>query len=138
MLNEKTDNVVSKGSAKGVKEKSYKFALKIIDLVRELQKEQKEFILSGQLLRSGTSVGANIVEANAGVSKKDFAAKMAIASKEARETGYWLNLLRDAGFIDEKRADSVMQDCDELIRMLTSIVKTSKKNIYNSKLKTKH
>ncbi len=129
---------MSKGTAKGVKEKSYKFALKIIDLVRELQKEQKEFILSGQLLRSGTSIGANIVEANAGVSKKDFAAKMAIASKEARETEYWLNLLKDAGFIDERRADSVMKDCDELIRMLTSIVKTSKKNICDSKLNTQH
>ncbi len=121
--------VVKKNLSEGVREKSYKFALKVVNMVRSIQREQKEYVLSGQLMRSGTSIGANIEEANAGISKKDFTAKMAIASKEARETMYWLNLLRDSGFIDKEEAKVMINDCEELIRMLTSIVKTSQENM---------
>jgi four helix bundle protein len=78
-----------------VKDKSYEFALKVIELCRSL-KEQREFEIAGQLFRSVTSIGANVEEATAGQTKKDFIAKMAIASKEARETHYWLRLLRDS------------------------------------------
>ena len=106
-----------------IRDKSYQFALKIISLYREMVL-QKEFIISKQLLRSGTSIGANVEEATAGVSKKDFAYKMSIASKEARETKYWLKLLRDSELtdIDVKEYLSL---ADELVRILTAIVKSS-------------
>lgn len=114
-----------------VKNKSFEFALQIINLYKVLQ-EQKEFVLSKQLLRSGTSMGANINEALAGVSKADFAYKMSISSKEARETLYWLELLEKSQMVkfDFK---PFIQDCEELVKMLTSIVKTTQ----NSILKTK-
>lgn len=110
-----------------VKEKSFAFSLKIISLFKELQKE-KEFIVSKQLLRCGTSIGANIEEALAGQSKRDFTAKMSISSKEARETRYWLRLLNESDLtsIDVK---DVILDINELIRLLTAIVKTSQKNL---------
>lgn len=86
-------------------------------------------MLTKQLLRAGSSIGANIEEANAGQSKKDFIAKMAIASKEARETHYWLRLLRDSNYLNKQRADELIADCNELIRLLTAIVKTSQATI---------
>ena len=108
-----------------VKDKSFEFALKIIDLYKYLRYEKKEYVMSNQLLRSGTSIGANIEEAQAAQSKKDFISKMSIASKEARETHYWLRLLKYGGYIIK---EDIIQDCEELIRLLTSIVKSSVKN----------
>lgn len=106
-----------------VANKSFDFALKIIELYKKLV-AHNEYVMSKQLLRSATSIGANVHEALAGVSKKDFANKMAIASKEARETQYWLLLLDKSQFIEFNYADYI-DDSSELIRMLTAIVKTS-------------
>ena len=114
-----------------VKNKSFEFAMQIIDLYKILQ-EQKEFVLSKQLLRSGTSIGANINEALAGVSKADFAYKMSISSKEARESLYWLELLEKSQMVkfDFK---PFIQSCEELVKMLTSIVKTTQNSTLNTK-----
>ncbi len=106
-----------------VAEKSFDFALKIIDLYMRL-KAKNEFVLSRQLVRSGTSIGANIEEALAGYSEKDFAAKMSISSKEARETNYWLRLL-DASPHFKLDMKELLNDSEELIKILTAIVKTS-------------
>ena len=105
-----------------VKEKSFVFSLRIIDLYVQM-KNQKEFDISRQLLRSGTSIGANIEEALAGYSDKDFAAKMSISSKEARETRYWLKLIDESQHF-KIEVSSLLKDCEELIKMLTAIVKT--------------
>lgn len=91
-------------------------------------KKENEFIISKQILRSGTSIGANIEEADAGISKKDFVAKMSIASKEARETLYWLRLIKDSG-LTSYNLNNLKDTSQELIRLLTSIVKTSQKNL---------
>ncbi|MEW8265078.1 MAG: four helix bundle protein [Candidatus Thiodiazotropha sp.] len=113
-----------------VKEKSFLFAIRIVNLAQYLRRTHKEFVLSKQLVHSGTSIGANIEEALAGQSRKDFIAKMAIASKEARETDYWIRLLIATGYLSEQRmAEKTLQnDCEELNRLLTSIVKTSQEN----------
>jgi len=113
-----------------VQKKSFEFSLKIIFLYKKLQKE-KEFIISRQLLRSGTSIGANVEEALAGQSKKDFTAKMSISSKEARETKYWLRLLKQSE-LTSIDVNSLILDNYELIRILTSIVKTSQQNLTNN------
>lgn len=110
-----------------VKEKSFRFSLLIIELYKKLTSE-KEYVISKQLLRSGTSVGANIEEANAGVSKKDFVNKMSIASKEARETLYWLRLLNESKLVNIE-AHKEINNVNELIKMLTSIVKTTQENL---------
>ena len=110
-----------------VQKKSFDFSLKIISLYKKLQQE-KEFIISNQLLRSGTSIGANVEEALAGQSKRDFTAKMSISSKEARETKYWLRLLKQSE-LTSIDVNSLILDIDELIRILTSIVKTSQQNL---------
>jgi len=109
-----------------VQEKSYAFALRIVKLYRWLCEEKKEFVLSKQILRSGTSVGANVEEAIGGQSEKDFLSKMAIAYKEIRETHYWLRLLHDSNYIDENAFKSVIADCEELTKILGSITKTMK------------
>jgi four helix bundle protein len=116
-----------------IKQKSYDFALKIIGLYRKLVKDN-EFILSKQVLRSGTSIGANIEEAQAAQSRADFVSKMSIASKEARETCYWLRLLRDSSTIAKCDVDPLLFDAESLVNILTSIVKTSAKPT-NSELK---
>lgn len=110
-----------------VQKKSFSFSLKIISLFKKLH-EEKEFIISKQLLRSGTSIGANIEEALAGQSKRDFIAKMSISSKEARETKYWLRLLKESNLtnIDVSKE---LSEIHELIRLLTAIVKTSQQNL---------
>ncbi len=108
--------------------KSYSFALRIINLYRWLVSDNKEYILSRQLLRSGTAIGALIKEAEHSQSKADFLNKMNIALKEANETEYWLMLLKDSDYIDEKSYQSVIQDCVELIKLLTSIINSSKKS----------
>lgn len=116
-----------------IQEKSYKFALRIVGLYRYLVKEKREFVLSRQVLRSGTSVGANVEEAVGGQSRNDFSAKLAIAYKEARETKYWLRLLFDSGLITSKMAESLLADCDELLRIIGKIQTTIKnKKIRNS------
>jgi len=110
-----------------VQEKSYAFALKIIKLYRFLSEEKKEYVLSKQVLRSGTSIGANVEEAIGGQSNKDFAAKIGIAYKEARETHYWIRLLRDSDYLESKPASVILADCSELIRILGSIQMTMRK-----------
>ena len=110
-----------------IKEKSYNFALDIIEICRKMQ-TQKEYVLSKQLLKSGTSIGANVSEATAAQSRKDFIAKMAISSKEARETLYWLQLLKDSKLFDDIDFPSAIARCEELIKILTSIVKTAQEN----------
>jgi four helix bundle protein len=107
-----------------VQEKAYQFALKTIRLCRLLN-EQKEFIISQQLLKSGTSIGANVEEAIGGASKKDFAAKMNIACKEARESNYWLRLLRDSNTCPTTDLSEMIQDSEELKKILHAIVKSS-------------
>ena len=111
-----------------LKEKSYKFALRMIKLFQYLSGEKKEFVLSKQVLRSGTSIGANIEEAYQGESKLDFIHKLAIANKEAFETHYWLRLLRDSALLEEKIANSLISDCAELEKVLVSSIKTAKHN----------
>lgn len=107
-----------------VKEKSYSFALQLIALYRELI-AQNEYVISRQMLKSGTSIGANIEEALAGQSRADFLSKMSISSKEARETNYWLRLLRDSEWVDKSRLEPLLAESEALINMLTSIVKTT-------------
>jgi four helix bundle protein len=109
-----------------LREKSYLYAIRIVRLYRFLCDEKKEFVLSKQLLRSGTAIGALIKEAEFGQSKADFINKMSIALKEANETDYWLHLLKDTDFLNEKMFESISADCVELIKMLVSTVKTSK------------
>jgi len=108
-------------------DKSFEFAVRVVKLYRYLSDDKKEYVLSKQLLRSGTSIGANINEAQAGQSKADFIAKMAIASKEARETKYWIDLLIKTDYLDmtEKHVKSLISQIDEIIKLLTSIVKSS-------------
>jgi four helix bundle protein len=125
-----------------IKERSYTFALMTIKLHKILI-SKNEFILSKQLLRSGTSIGANVEEALAGQSRADFLAKMSIASKEARECNYWLRLLRDSGILSHQDIRPILQESSELISILTAIVKStkhtpnSKLRIQNSKLEMK-
>ena len=106
--------------------KSKTFAIRIIRLYQYLLSEKKEYILSKQLLRSGTSIGANIKEAIQGQSKKDFIAKLKISLKEASETEYWLDLLHETDYLDNNQFISINNDCVELIKLLTSIIKQSK------------
>jgi len=115
-----------------IKEKSYTFALRIIKVYKYLSEEQREFVLSKQVLRSGTSIGALVKEAEHAQSKADFINKMNIALKEANETEYWLMLLKDSDYIDEKSFNSIYQDCAEILKLLISIVKTTKE-YYGSK-----
>ena len=106
-----------------IRSKSFEIALKIIRLSTKLQ-QQREFVISNQLVRSGTGIGANVEEAQAGQSRKDFLSKMAIASKEARETKYWLRLIEKAGIAGVDVREE-LEDAEELIRILTAIVKTA-------------
>ena len=118
-----------------VKDKSFEFALDIINLYKKLC-ANNEHIIARQLLRCGTSIGANVEEALAGYSKKDFSSKMSIASKEARETNYWLRLIQKSNLINDP-IDQLLIKANELIKILTSIVKTMQNKI-NSTLKTQH
>ncbi|MFA6571513.1 MAG: four helix bundle protein [Bacteroidota bacterium] len=116
-----------------VQDKSYKFALRIIKLYQFLYNKKKEFVLSKQVLRSGTAVGALIEEGIHAESKSDFIHKINIAYKEAKETYYWIRLLRDSGIIDKKSSDSILNDCEELNKLLTQILITSRKNLKSTK-----
>ncbi len=106
--------------------------MRIIKLYRYFCTQKKEFVLSKQIVRSGTSIGANVEEAIGGQSKKDFLSKMGIAYKEARETHYWLRLLRDSNILDAKQAESIMEDCEELLKLSGAIIRTTKPKIPNS------
>ena len=112
-----------------VVEKSYKFALRIIKLYKFLIDEKKEYVLSKQILRSGTSIGANINEAQSAETKPDFIHKMGISLKESRETIYWLNLLKDSGYINNKSFNSLNKDIEELLKIISSIILTSKNHL---------
>jgi len=103
------------------------FAVRIVRLYQYLCEEKKEYVLSKQLLRSGTGIGANVREAVYGQSKKDFIAKMSIALKEASETEYWLELLYKVNYLEKKQHVSITNDCTKIVKILTAIIKTSKK-----------
>ena len=107
-------------------EKTYKFGLRVLKLVIHLRKKKVDAVLCSQLLSSGTSIGANVEEAMGGSSRKDFINKIQIAYREARETRYWLRLLRDSEIMELKMAESFLKDCEEIIRILTAILNSSK------------
>lgn len=109
-----------------IQDKSYAFAIRTVNLYRFLTDQKKEFVLSKQLLRSGTSIGANVEEGIGGQSEKDFYSKLNISYKEARETHYWLRLLRDTNYLSEEETKSMLGDCDELLKIIGSIIKTMK------------
>ena len=111
-----------------IKEKSFAFAIRIVNLHRFLVTEKKEFVLSKQLLRSGTAIGALVREAEQAESKPDFIHKLAIALKEANETEYWILLLRETNYLTTKESESILNDTIELLKLLTSIIKSSKQN----------
>lgn len=121
-MNETKDNIIVK--------KSYSFALDIISVYKILV-EKKEYVLSKQLLRSGTSIGANIHEAVASESKKDFIHKLGIAVKESRETSYWLNLLNDSNYISNEQFTLLITKCEEITRILNSIILTTKERYFS-------
>ena len=110
-----------------LRDKSFAFALRVVRLSQELQQNQKEFVLSKQILRSGTAIGALVREGEFAQSKSDFINKLSIALKEANETEYWILLLQEAKLIKDELADSLQSDCKELIAMLVASVKTAKK-----------
>lgn len=121
----KTDNLIQA--------KSYAFAVRIVRLYQHLSATKKEFVLSKQVLRSGTSIGANVEEAIGGQSRADFISKLGIAYKEARETSYWLRLLKDTDYLTETEFKSIHNDAEELCRIIGSIQKSTKaKNDANS------
>ncbi|MBQ4433909.1 MAG: four helix bundle protein [Bacteroidales bacterium] len=116
----KEDNILA--------EKSLDFAVRTVNCYKFLSQEKKEFVMSKQLYKSGTSIGANIHEGLQAQSKPDFISKMGIALKEASETSYWLNLLVRTEYISQKMFESLLTDCDELSRLLTAIIKSSREN----------
>ena len=109
-----------------VYEKAYKFAIRIVNAYKYLTQEKKEFILSKQLIRSGTSIGANIAEANGAISPAEFSAKISIGYKECLETKYWLSLLKDTGYIDDKAFNSIYENAEEISKILFSILKKTR------------
>ena len=111
-----------------VGEKSFRFAVRVVNLYKFLQ-EKKEFVLSQQILRSGTSIGANICEALEAQSDKDFVSKMGISLKESAETIYWLRLLRETDYITDQQFESIHKDAYELKLIISSIIKTKKENM---------
>jgi len=116
-----------------LQDKSFAFAIRIVNLYKYLCDEKKEFVLSKQILRCGTSIGANIEEAIGGQSDKDFLSKLSISYKEARETIYWLRLMLATGFITQEQSESILQDAEEISKILAKIkITTSKKLSLNS------
>jgi len=111
-----------------IQRKSYEFSLRIIRVYRELTEKKKEFVLSKQVLRSGTAIGAIIEEAIGAQSRKDFTSKIAIAYKEARETRYWLRLLRDSRYITAEQAESYLDECESILRIIGKIQSSVRKN----------
>lgn len=119
-MNEKTENPAL--------EKSYKFALRIVKLYKYLTDEKKEFVMSKSLLSRGTAIGERIKSAQEAESRGVFASEMGAALRNASATEFWLNLLHESGFIDEKQHESMLADCKELLRLLTKITKTTDRN----------
>ena len=111
---------------KAIQDKSFQFAVRIVNLYKFMRTGNQEYVLSKQLLRCGTSIGANIAEAQQAQSKADFISKMSIALKEANETDYWLRLLYATQFLPEKAYSSILSDCNELQKLLTAIIKSAK------------
>ena len=116
-----------------LKLKSRDFAIRIINLYKYIKVEKKEFTITSQVLRSGTSIGANIAESECAISKKDFLSKIYVAQKECNETLYWLDLLHETKYIDENMYDSLLSDCKELIAILVTIIKKLKETPKGSK-----
>ncbi len=116
-----------------IQQKLFAFAIRVVNLSNWLVDTRKAYKLADQILRSGTSIGANVEEAEGGFTKKDFNAKIGIAYKEARETRYWLKLLFATGYLDEKLYTSLLNDCIELIKILASIQKTTKRNLNDNR-----
>lgn len=114
-------------------QKSADFAVRIVNLYKYISATYKDKVIVTQLLRSGTSIGANIEEADVGISKKDFLSKMYISLKEARETKFWLVLLHRTQYINDAEFESIYGDCIELIKLLSAITKTTKDNLHNPK-----
>ncbi len=125
MQSEKLKSVVE-DQEPDIRSRTFEFSVQVIELYKFLQFEKKEYVLGKQLLRSGTSIGANVEEATAAQSKKDFIAKMSIALKEARETNYWLRLLKRTGFI---KKDNLINESSEIMNILGAIIRTSRKNL---------
>ena len=113
-----------------IAEKSKRFAVRIVKLYKYVCETSKEYALANQIVRSGTSIGANVHEAIYGQSREDFISKLSIALKEASETEYWLELLKETDYIDEKQYESMAGDCTEIKRLLVSIIKSTKKADY--------
>ena len=111
-----------------IKIKTFKFAVRIVRLYQYLCKEKNEYILSKQVLKSGTSVGANVEEAEGGISKIDFSYKISISYKEAKETHYWLRLLKETDYLNDRLFNSLIYDCEEICKILYSILKTTRLN----------
>lgn len=109
-----------------VREKSFRFALRVVKLYQYLCERRREFVMSKQLLRSGTAIGALVREAEQAESRRDFVHKMAIALKEANESEYWIQLLSESGYLGQKSSDSIQADLTELLKLLTAIIKTTK------------
>lgn len=114
-----------------IENKSFQFAVRIVNLYKHLTTEKKEYVLSKQLLKSGTSIGANVSEAEHGQSRADFYSKLSISLKEAHETHYWIKLLYETKFLSEKEFNSLETDIKEIIFLLTSICKTTQNNQSN-------
>lgn len=112
-----------------IKFKSKQFAIRIVNLYKYLCNDKKEFVLSKQILRSGTSIGANIAESECAISKKDFLSKLYIALKECSETLYWLDLLYDTEYLTEEQYNSMKKDCEEMRKMMSASTKTMAENI---------
>ena len=112
-------------------DKSFQFAIRTVKLYKYLCEDKKEFILSKQLLRAGTSIGANINESQDAQSKNDFVSKLSISLKEGRESKYWLELLKETDYLTNKEAERILNDLEEVIKLLVSIIKTTKENIKN-------
>jgi len=115
-MKQKEDNIIAI--------KSYKFSVRCVNLYKYLCEQKHDYVIGKQLLRSGTSIGANVKEAIRGISKAEFRAKMSISLKEASESEFWIELLRDTEYITKEEAESLLNDCGELLRLLMSIVKT--------------
>ena len=112
-----------------VKDKCMAFAIRIVNLYKILCKERKEYVIAKQLLRAGTSIGANLAEANCSISKKEFLAKIYISFKECAETKYWLELLQKTKILNDEEYSSIAKDCNEIYRILAAITKTMRKNV---------
>jgi four helix bundle protein len=117
-----------------IREKSFAFAVRVVRLCNMLSTGRKEWVLSKQLLRSGTAIGALVREAEHAESRPDFIHKMAIAQKEANETGYWLELLHETGYLNDRECDSIIKEQVEIGKILASIILTSKENVKNGEL----